>query len=158
MNDKTKLVKLIRFFLSFLIVLTPNISTASSLSAIDLSAWGYKDNSRQTYHESTCLFAFSPSGIEYRAIKSQTNSKEFGNANYRFTLTKETYPSSGEALKRVKFINQPPPSNSLISKSCNIRQAFSDENIVYFIHTDVGAFTKELNRIFKLYRQTITEK
>ncbi|BCE02163.1 hypothetical protein TYM08_P2226 [Marinicellulosiphila megalodicopiae] len=132
-----------------------SLSYAETLGEIDIDVWGYEDTENKTYRENTCLIGFAPKKQEYRYIKSINNSQEIPDAKYRFTLVKEEYASKDEFNKRLEFIKNPPHSNSLVSKMCNIREAFVEGDVVYFVHTDVGVFTTEMKHIVVLFHQSL---
>jgi len=140
-------------FLLFAVVFT-TVSQAETLGRINIYVWGYEDSTIQKYSEHTCLIGFTPVSTEYRSIKSVQNSRGLPDAKYRFTLGKEVYSSIEESKMRLGQIEKPKPSNSLISKSCNLRVGFSVGNTVYFVHTDVGVFTREMKVILTFLRKS----
>jgi len=141
------------FLLSTLLFTT--VSRAGTLDQINIDVWGYEDSTIQKYSEGVCLIDFHPISTEYRPIKSVKNSRELSDAKYRFTLVEEVYSSKEESKVRLGYIEKPTSSNSLISKSCNLREGFFVGNTVYFVHTDVGVFTREMKAIFALLRKSL---
>lgn len=144
-------------YMFFLLSLVPLCVHAVTFDEIEIASWGYKDTKKSPYNKNICQQELTPQQDSYRAIKSIRLSKELPDSYYRFTLVKEEYADKKQAQDRISVVNNPPQSNSLISKSCNIRKGYLLNKTVYFVHTDVGVFRNELEKILDFLVQQLKE-
>jgi hypothetical protein len=111
--------------------------------------WGYQKNRHSRYLDGYCMSEVRPIKSTYQNIRSLKNSVEMNQAKYRFTLAKEVYSSESEARERENSIRKSVGRNSKQSKMCDLRKVKRVNNVVYFVHSDVGAFDNELQVIFE---------
>ncbi|MBU2985210.1 hypothetical protein KO528_07595 [Saccharophagus degradans] len=131
-----------------LIFLFISASASSQVASTQLvGSWGYETAHNTNYLDSYCIGSKEPVDSVYQNIRSKNTSVEIGDAYYRYTLGREVFATDADAERRVMAINNPKNRNSKQSKMCDIRKAFRDGSVVYFIHTDVGAFRSEMHRL-----------
>lgn len=140
----------------FILCLT-SIASAQIVDHNTLALWNYESNSAKNYDANLCSGSVKPSEAVYQTIRSIDLSKEIADARYRFTLGKEVYAEILQAELRLKEISEPQKTDSMHSKMCNIRRAFQSRNIVYFVHTDVGAYRDELKNVADLLSAFVTQ-
>ncbi len=121
-----------------------------------IDSWGYELSSTTKYMSEFCAGSQSPITSEYQSIRSLKKSPELPVAFYRFTIGKEVYGSTTGATRRVAEIRKPENRSSKQSKLCDIRDAVSVGEVIYFVHTDVGIFRKELRNILDKLSQCLS--
>lgn len=138
---------------STLILLMLSFEAAGQVIPEDvITSWGYEKNPRDPYMRVFCAGTISPLSSEYQSIRLTREQNDTAEPRFRFTLGKEIYQSKHEAQTVVSEISEPLRRTSKHSKLCDIRKAFNVGSIVYFVHTDVGGFRAEIDKVIgKVY-------
>ncbi len=121
-----------------------------------IASWGYETNPNKKFLAGYCAGTYSPLQADYQSIRFLKNEEHANMPRYRFTLGTEVYSSPAKADAMVDQITHPPHRTSKHSKMCNMRKAFAIENVVYFVHTDVGSFRSDISNLLDTVYKHVT--
>ena len=136
-------------------MLSGSASYAQVVADEMLAAWNYEVNPQATYLSDFCVGSIKPLSAGYQGIKAIENSQNQAQVRHRFTLGKEVYQSIDQAKVSVAEINNPSQRTSKQAKMCDLRQAFNLDQVVYFVHTDVGNLYLEISDMLNKLHQYV---
>lgn len=158
-NKKFSTLILISLCLSFA---SANEVNQNIIDSKTLKRIGYKTTEQHIYNAGLCDRYEKPFIIStvkrYHEIKSRKAMHDHKNTYYRFTFIQEEYESEALAKRRMEQMTFPYSfeTDSLYSKSCGLRSGFQFKNKVYFLVTDAGLFSNELDPLLEKLKKEIT--
>jgi hypothetical protein len=106
-----------------------------------LIKWGYRTTKSFNYMPDFCDPNIKREAqVLYQGIKSKKEVPGLRFTYYRFTLIKETYPNTRDAIKRLFLVNNPPRKSTKHEKLCYLRKGFRQDSTVFIVVTDSTRF------------------
>lgn len=122
-----------------------------------LAEWGYESNPHKKYLNDFCVGSVAPISADYQGIRAIRKPQNLSELRHRFTLGQVVYQSEDAAQTAVDAINNPARRSSKHAKMCDLRQAFNMAQVLYFVHTDVGKFSSEINVMLGMLKQQVQQ-
>jgi hypothetical protein len=106
-----------------------------------VNEWGYRTTNSFNYMPDFCDPNIKREAqVVYQGIKSKREVYGLKYTYYRFTLIKEIYPNTRDAIKRLFLVNNPPRKSTKHEKLCYLRKGFRVDNTIFIVVTDSTRF------------------